>query len=76
MRRRLHTVLVYFGFLEDRAAASPPTTFAQRFLHAFVFVGSVLALVALIEGDVAEAILLAACVLVLVAVAVLRRRRR
>jgi hypothetical protein len=77
MRHRLRTVLVYFGFLEDRTAtaSAPPTTFVERFLYAFVFVGCLVTVSALFEGDLAEAAILAACVLVLLAIGLARRRR-
>lgn len=76
MRRRLHTALVYFGFLEDRdAAAEPPRTFRERFVGSFVFAGCLLAVLSAIQGDLATALVLAACVLVLVAIGAMRRRR-
>jgi hypothetical protein len=76
MRGRLHSVLVYFGLIEDPADPAPPTTFAQRFLYFFALLGAVLVASSVIEGEIAEAIILTACVLALVAIGVIRRRRR
>jgi hypothetical protein len=68
--------LVYFGLLEGpHEADAPPTTFRERFRNGFAFVGSVLVGLSLIEGEFVEAAFLAACVLVLVGIGVLRRRR-